>query len=165
MSKYENAKIYKMISPNGLIYIGSTTQTLAQRKASHKRKYKNFLLNKKDYTSSFLLFEEDENNIDIVLLENYSCNSKEELHKKEREYIDLYECVNLRIPSRPFKEYLGEYYLKNKEKIKENNKKAYERNIEKLKKINYCDCGGKYTHSHYNRHLKTKRHINYVNSL
>jgi predicted GIY-YIG superfamily endonuclease len=38
MPDYKNGKIYKLWSPQGdEIYIGSTTQSLAKRKAEHKQ--------------------------------------------------------------------------------------------------------------------------------
>ena len=44
MNKYNNAKIYAIKSnDNDKYYIGSTTQKLCQRFATHKNKYKNYL--------------------------------------------------------------------------------------------------------------------------
>lgn len=49
------------------------------------------------------------------LYENHSCNSKEELHKKEGEVIRLfkndenYDCINCKIAGRNNKEYYKEY--------------------------------------------------------
>lgn len=54
----------------------------------------------------------------IVLLEDYPCEDKEQLLKRERHYIESLICVNKRIPSRPQKEYKKLYREKNKESIK-----------------------------------------------
>ena len=44
MSRYRNAKIYKLVSnKNGLIYVGSTCLTLPQRLSQHERDYKQYL--------------------------------------------------------------------------------------------------------------------------
>jgi hypothetical protein len=86
------------------------------------------------------------------------------------------------------KEYGKEYYQENKDKIKEKNKEYYEANKDKIKiqtkeyrennkdkkkeyreenkdKLNQkyeCDCGGKYTHNHKSRHLKSQKHTKYI---
>ena len=68
------------------------------------------------------------------------------------------------------KDYHKEYYQANKEKMKEYDKKYHEANKEKMKVYkkkydeknnkNYdCDCGGKYTNKHKQRHLRTIKHI------
>jgi len=44
-------------------------------------------------------------NFQIELVENYSCETKHELHKRERFYIDNNECINHVIPTRTQKEY------------------------------------------------------------
>ena len=45
------------------------------------------------------------------------------------------------------------YQEKNKEKINERNSKTYK-----------CDCGVQYTYGHKARHLKSKHHIDFVES-
>jgi hypothetical protein len=57
MPNYQNAKIYKLWSPEGDdIYIGSTTQSLAVRKAGHKaKKTKNVVL--KSYLKNMMMLE------------------------------------------------------------------------------------------------------------
>ena len=104
MPDYTKGKIYKLVSPSGLVYIGSTVQRLSLRKAEHKRRYNLFSRHGIRFISSYELYKEGPENIDIILLENYSCNSIEELHKKEREYIENNNCVNINIPSRKKKE-------------------------------------------------------------
>ena len=58
----------------------------------------------------------------IELIENYPCNCKEELLRREGHYIKSIDCVNNVIPHRmeeERKEVAREYYYKNKEKILE----------------------------------------------
>ncbi len=75
MVAYENGKIYKIINENDeIIYIGSTTQSLAMRYSNHKHKSKN---NK------------------IILIEVHPCSSKEELLKKEQECMEQNKSCNL----------------------------------------------------------------------
>jgi hypothetical protein len=80
-----NGKIYKLeCYTTGLIYIGSTIQPLIQRLQGHKRDY-NYYLNGKNYITSFEIIENK--NYNIILLEEYPCDNKEQLHAKEAEYI------------------------------------------------------------------------------
>jgi hypothetical protein len=126
MPDYLKSKIYKLTSSNSNdIYIGSTTLNLCKRKAHHIADYKSYLLNKKKYITSFKIIEYG-GDIDICLLEEYSCNNKEQLHQRERFFIDNNVCVNKYIPTRTMKEYYEthkeekkEYIELNKDKIKE----------------------------------------------
>lgn len=100
MSKdfYKNAKIYKIVdNTNGNIYIGSTCKKLCQRLGQHVSSFKQYLSNKeyiKPYLTSFEILKNG--NYQIVLIEEYkTCENIEQLRKKEREYIDNIECVNL----------------------------------------------------------------------
>ena len=71
MVNYQNGKIYKIINEsNDIVYIGSTTQPLSHRYTKHKHKAPNHK---------------------IILIENYACNSKEELCMKEQEFIEQYD--------------------------------------------------------------------------
>lgn len=117
MTNYENAKIYKLWSPSkNLVYYGSTIQTLTERLSKHKDDHKN----KKNLASELVLNCED---YKIELLEDYPCKNRQELNKKEGEYIKANECVNKHIAGRTMKE----YYLDNIEKYKQYNKNNKQR--------------------------------------
>jgi hypothetical protein len=105
MVNYNNGKIYKMISSNGKIYIGSTCQSLAKRKAKHKSNYADWKKGQYPWTTSFELFDDAIHDVDIVLLESVACESKEQLHARERHHIESAECVNKYVPLRTKKEY------------------------------------------------------------
>lgn len=166
MPNYQKGKIYKIVDLNEeMIYVGSTCeQYLCSRMASHRASYKK--LNK--YYSSHDIFDKyGIENCKILLIENYPCNSKEELLKKEAEYIRQLNCVNKNISGRTkkewyednkdeiiecikqyqqdnkdkIKEYKKEYYEKNKDKIKENCKQYYQDNKDKIIECSkqYCD--------------------------
>ena len=67
----------------------------------------------------------------MVLIDYVPCNTKLELLKYEREYIEKYDLVlNTIIPTRNDKE----YYQDNKEEVNEKNKEYYKNNKEKVKK-------------------------------
>jgi len=130
MPDYSKSKVYKM-ECCGLTYIGSTTEpTVAHRLASHKRDYKRWGLGKAPYVSSYKLFELGEPI--IVLLESVNCNNRDELHRRERFYIETMECVNKCIPTRTKKE----YYQDNSGNILEKKHQYYEANIDKIKEYN-----------------------------
>jgi hypothetical protein len=99
---YKNGKIYKIVDKtNGNMYIGSTCQkTLAQRFSQHKSNYR---LKNRVYTSSFEIIKNG--NCEIVLIENYPCDNKDELHARERYYIEISNCVNKVIPIKNIKNY------------------------------------------------------------
>ncbi len=134
MPNYKDGKIYKMVSPSGLTYVGSTTQSLALRKGKHKGNYLRWKQGKKEKNvTSFRLFDEAVDDIDIVLLEEVKCDSKEQLHMRERHWIESLECVNKVIPTRTSGEYHAKYYYpKNREKILEYHKVYGEQNKEKI---------------------------------
>ena len=112
MPNYQNGKIYKIHSyRTDDIYIGSTTNTLSRRFSGHKSK------NVIGYgTKSYIILEYDD--AMITLIENYPCNDKYELEKRERYHIENNNCVNKHIPTRTDKE----YYEDNKDKIKQYHK-------------------------------------------
>jgi len=130
---YSKAKIYKLITihnPN-LVYYGSTVNELSKSKYVHKSHFKNGVLT----CTSSKLFELGLDDVEIVLVEIVNCNNKEELHARERFYIENNNCVNKVIPCRTQKE----YKIQNKEKIKIRNTKYNEYNKEniKIKHANY----------------------------
>ena len=142
MPDYSKSKIYKLVSNvSDEIYIGSTCQPLYKRKAGHKADYKRYLQGKGRYMTSFKIFEKGD--IEIILIEECNFYNKDELHRKEREYIEKIECVNKCIPGRTHKEYCEdnkdkiskiskEYKQNNKEKIKQQLKEYRETNKEKI---------------------------------
>ena len=99
MPDYSKGKIYRLVS-NEMIYIGSTIGSLSERKYKHKSdflQWKNG--NRKNYITSFKLFELNQE-VEIVLIEKYPCNDIEELHRRERYWIENSpNCVNKNKPS------------------------------------------------------------------
>jgi hypothetical protein len=85
MPNYQNGKIYKITSPStDKIYIGSTVQPLNKRFINHKSCY-NRGLNK----SSGKIIQYDD--CQIELIEEYPCNTKNELEHREQYYMNLYK--------------------------------------------------------------------------
>jgi hypothetical protein len=184
MPDYQQGKIYKIISPHtDKIYIGSTIkQYLSQRLAKHKSGFKAWKLGKENKVNSYDLIELGD--VEILLLEIYPCNSKDELISRERYWYDLNKelAVNKNRPHITYEEDLKfkrEHYIKNKEHylkqaetyrelnqdaIKKNSDEWYQKNKNRIKEknsiIHKCECGLEYTNQNKSRHMKTKIHLN-----
>lgn len=118
MVNYQNAVIYKLCCKDPTItdeYIGSTCNRY-RRKNAHKT----ICHNKNDCHHNFIVYKKIRetggwSNWDMVILEEYSCESKVQLHTKEREWIELRR-PNLNGVIRP--------------SITEEEKKQYERDLQ-----------------------------------
>ena len=120
MTNYNNGKIYKIVcNLTNEVYIGSTTQSLSKRLAQHVQEYKVHVRNNRSSTRSSQIIERG--NYNIILIEEVSCNNKEQLHRVERKHIEANTCINVVIPTRTHKEWLDV----NKEKVKAQ-KKIYD---------------------------------------
>jgi selenocysteine-specific translation elongation factor len=144
---------------SGLNYYGSTTQPLYKRLYEHKKYYKHSLKNECiTKLTAFKIIEGG--NFDIILVEEYPCQNKSQLERRERFYIESNECVNKNVPTRTQKEYQKanaesrkdkrikkynenkellneksrEYKKNNSNKIAEQRKEYYKANIENIKK-------------------------------
>lgn len=156
VNKFNSAKIYKIISPNSdKIYIGSSIEKyLSNRIANHKKKFRLWNNNKENkYCTSYKILECGD--ASIVLLENFNCNNRKELHTRERFYIEQNKdiCINKNIPTRTNKEYKNDY----KEYFQ-----GWKRGYNSTK--HQCSCSGSYTMDHRAEHYKTKLHLNHVNN-
>jgi len=192
---YSRTIIYKIVCRDLTIkdvYVGSTTN-FVKRKYMHKtfcnkEKYKehNFKIYK------IIRDNGGWDNWEMIEIEKYNCNDKREAETKERFwYEQLYSNMNTYRPLRTKEErkerktqYNKKYYQEKKEyfEIKKNewrkNNPNYdneyrEKNIVKIneyeKKRNSiktkCVCGSIYIKRQKYKHEKSKKHINYVNSL
>lgn len=95
----QHAKIYQIINSKGDRYIGSTTRKyLCQRMAEHVynskiRRSEGY--NKRTCCSSNKIFDDTE--FKIELLQDFPCNDKKDLYKREQFYIsNLKGVVNLK---------------------------------------------------------------------
>ena len=149
--------------------------------------------------SSFEIIKNNDYN--MVLIENYPCNNRDELYARERHYIEQNECVNKVIPIRTieeFKDIKKDYYVANKEKIikrvktynkvhkdnikvrqkeyYQNNKESYKEMVKQYQLKNKeaikakrtikhdCVCGMQYTLQGKTTHLRSKKHISFINN-
>ena len=135
MPDYSLSKIYKLVSNKTTdIYIGSCLMRLSTRLSNHKN-ISNTCASKKLFTNDAI--------ITIVLLENYPCNTKNELKARELFHITNNVCINA---NKPFvcdilisdrkeydKIYNKEYYTNHKEEAKEHNKAYYTNHKQEIK--------------------------------
>jgi hypothetical protein len=191
MPDYKNSKIYTIRCRDDptLIYVGSTTQQLSQRWTDHKKNAQNPKIH--DYTMKVYECMRN-NNFDsfyIELYEDYPCDNKEQLTKREGQIIRELGTLNKQIAGRTLQEYkednkdnknkyMREYHYKHQEKrseyhklyyeintdkIKEHGKQYREKNAEKIKEKKAqtftCECGCSLTIVAKSRHIKTKKHL------
>jgi len=161
---YKNGKIYTIRShQTEQFYIGSTTQPLTKRLTFHKSDYKRYLDGKFNFITSFDIIKFDD--CYIELLEEFPCESKMMLHKREGELIRKNNCVNKSIPCQTRKEYNKNHYVQNRDKIKEYKKEYYNNNVNKFLQKHTCECGGKFTYSTKAMHLRTIKHQKFINNI
>ena len=144
MPGYANGKIYKILNNcTDDIYIGSTTQMLCQRMRKHRNN------SKYDSYQNIPLYKcFREHGIDIFyieLIENYPCESKEELTAKEGQYIrELKPSLNKVVIGRTRQEWKQDnaehikihqqnYRDNNKDIIRERQQQYREHNADSLK--------------------------------
>ena len=127
MTKYS---IYKLTCETGKVYIGITQTKLNVRLIVHKSKTNTCC--SKDFI-----------NPTIELLEEFETEDKIEKSKKEREYIDKFDCVNIKKEYRTPEELKEDrkiinkkYKMLNPEKIKENKNNWAKNNKDKIKEKN-----------------------------
>ena len=159
MVNYQLGKIYKIeCNITGEVYVGSTCEPLlARRLAGHVSNYKRYLNGKGNYVTSFKILEN--NDYDIVLIEKYPCNDKDELLVRERYWTKQIECINKLKNQGLFNE-LGETEY-NKQYNKKYYEEHYEANKDRYNQKHTCECGGCYSFTHKSRHMKTAKHMKY----
>ena len=161
-NKYHKGKIYTIRSnQTNLYYIGSTTQDLYKRLYEHKKDYKLFNNEKKNYITSYEIVKYDD--VYIELLEIFKCENKNELNKREGELIRQYKdnVVNKYIPNRTSKE----YYQDNQDKISAKDKlnKEYRNKVKREwhdKKYKCDKCNIEICNGNKYKHNKTQSHLN-----
>ena len=128
MPNYQNGKIYCIRSPNTeQVYIGSTVDRLSRRITKHR--------SKANTTRSKLIFEAGDAYIELI--EEFPCNNKEQLSKREGEIIRATpNCCNCQIAGRTNAEYQKQYREANKEANKEYQTKYRQSNKDKIAEYN-----------------------------
>jgi hypothetical protein len=110
---------------------------------------------------------------------NYPNRSSKQYYNDNKQYYEEYrkqyyidnkekiseQCKQYNIDNRErYNEYQTQYRIDNKQQISEYKKQYYENNKEKLKIKIECECGALVRKEGINRHRKTNKHQNYINS-
>ena len=168
MSKYQHAKIYKIInSIDNLIYVGSTITPLNKRFSDHKCASK--LHPERKIYKHFMKLGID--HFEIKLIKNYPCADRTALDIEEERYKIL---LNAQLNTRrahqtaeqlkeQIKAETNKYYQKNRAKILLKKNEYYQNNRAKIRLRNnerlFCTyCGKTYAKANKSRHCKTKWH-------
>jgi hypothetical protein len=175
-------------------YIGSTTKNyLSERFVRHRNYYTSYKNGKQHkIVSAFILFDKyGIENCEIVLIENYPCATKDELRARERYWFDNIENCNINKPivieaDKPemykkqyqrklelHTDYNKEHYQRKLELHPDYNKIKYQKTLvsnpdfnEKRKQNKYtCECGIHIRIDSKLRHIKTKKHLDYIATI
>lgn len=154
-----NGKIYKIISAHSeLPYIGSTTDSLEYRFRKHIDKYNCWKGGKSNYNTSFEILKY--NDAYVELIEDYPCNSRQELEAREGSYIEIGKnCVNKQRAGSngDYSKYHSDWYLNCKDRQAEL-QKAPHRKAYRNKKIKCGECGIPYNRSCKQDHIRSDKH-------
>jgi hypothetical protein len=192
MPDYAKGKIYKILnSIDDEVYIGSTVEPLCKRMWQHKSEAKTKAKSKLHQHMSNTGIE----HFYIELVEQYQCNSKEELCSKEGEWIRKVGTLNRLVAGRTDEQYRQENKSKISESAKqrradnlietrEKDKEYRDANIDKVRewsKNNYirhqeqilqgiktrctCECGTDVNIHHIARHRGTTKHKQLMEQL
>ena len=161
-------------------YIGST-EDMITRNVGHKSRCNNE--NSECY--NFKVYQEIRanggwDNWEMVEIASVWKKATKTLFQIEQDYIDSYrttlnnrrayngEEYDKEYDKEYRKKYGKKYYEKNKdvikEKTKEYGKKYRKKNYDIINEKFICDCGGKYVKANKARHLKTKKHQDYISN-
>ena len=144
---YKTGKIYKVKGPTIIVdevaqepkcYIGSTADKLSSRMNGHRNAYKIYLRTKKGKCTIFDLFDEfGVENCKIELIENFECETVDQLKRREGEIQEqTVNRVNHNIAGRTLKE-------------------TYEASNKKNLIVSICECGGKMSNINKKKHFLT----------
>jgi len=163
-------KIYKIIhNQSNICYIGSTFSPLKKRWWNHKCSInKN---NKYDCSITQYFKKFGFENFKIILIKEYEVFDKLHLQMYEQLWMNKIKNINKLKAFNPLfkernKQVKKKYKANNKEEISIKNKEYYNREEVKAKyKEQFtCECGSTLTYIKRNRHLKSKKHIKYLDT-
>ena len=191
MPSFENGKVYKIVcNITNEFYIGSTEEpTLARRLADHVYRCKRWKVGKSRMITSYRII--DRNDYDILLIEKFPCDSRDELKARESFYQKQAKgdplFVNKKIEGRTSAEYNVDNREKmkkynadhkertkkweedNKERLFERRKQYREKHKERIKAKDAekftCLCGSCLRKRDKLRHERIKKHLDFLQTL
>ena len=192
MDKYSRGKIYLIRNRvnESLIYVGSTIERYLSKRFQKHKSHKG--------CSLYEYINNPDNNTNwdewyIELYEEFPCENKLQLCKKENEIIREKSTINKKgylteeikkENDKKYRENNKEYYKEYREKYRENNKEYYKEyckeycknNKDKKKEydkeyrennseIIICECKCKIKKNNLSKHKKSKKHIEFLNNI
>jgi hypothetical protein len=163
--KLYKSKIYKITSAQTTnVYVGSTCKSIEKRFYTHKAQYK---CHKKGgsaiYNTSFKILQFPD--AIITLIENYPCQTKAQLRRREGYWIqNTPNTVNRLVAGRTREETLKAHFASDK---CSKTRAAYMKSDGYKRRVidkHQCDCGGSYSLATQHKHNESKRHQLYVAS-
>ena len=158
-------RIYKITSREcDEVYIGSTTLQLNERLREHKHSYKSYLNGNHNYMTSFNIIRFA--TAKIRLIHEGVFEDRKALERLEGLTIkSTPNCVNKICVGRTKRE----YYEDNRDAIIQRVQKRYENKLQEIKawqmtKEVCVACGNEYTLSNKARHMKSKKHLDCIES-
>jgi|SRR5277367_421010 len=135
MVNYQTSKLYTITSEStNFVYVGMTTKVLSNRLGQHKVDYKLYKKGTRNFSPCYEIMKFHV--VRITLLENYPCNSKDELISRQMYWITKTPyCINLHFDAA----------INNSPIIK-------------------CICGKQYYESNKKRHLRSFDHLDGMNA-
>lgn len=144
-------RVYKIIcAQSNNVYIGSTFNTLRDRWRDHKNRYLEYIKNNSRTISIHNYFDKyGIDNFKIILIKEYEVVDRNHLETKEQLWLNKLKNINIQCAFNPFRRSKKMEYQIRKEKMN----------------IRYeCECGSSYYARHKYKHLKTKKHQNYISN-
>lgn len=144
------------------IYIGSTTKPfLSQRWAGHCYQFRLFAAGGRRMKLFEHMLAIGPEHFKIVLIEQYPCQSKDELRAREAHYIvTVSPALNERIPGGTRHDWNYRYEQRHPEQVRA--KRQRENQDPRRLAKNECECGGRYATKHKQAHFRTDRHQQYL---
>jgi len=163
---------YKIVNVNGdvdLCYVGSTANW-KQRKIQHKSDCCNPNSEKHNLKIYKTIRENGGwNEFKMIEIGRGEQLTLTQAHQKEEEYrVELEANMNTYKSFESMEDYKERkkfYRINNADKLKEYSKQYRIDNAYKIKEIYTCDCGGTYSKDSKHKHLKTKKHQEYIKSI
>jgi hypothetical protein len=180
---YSNTVIYKIVCNDPTItdiYVGSTCN-FTNRKYRHKSRCTNTNADSREI-KLYKIIRDNGGwcNWSMLEIEKFSCLDGNEARTRERYWHDQLSAVmNSNIPNRTHREYVKDYYERNKDKINQCSKEYREKNKDRIKgyvdknkdkikenreKTYICICGSIITIPHKNRHEQTNKHKSFISN-
>ena len=169
---YQNTIIYKIqhIEKDDLLYVGHTTD-FKERKHSHKKNV-NSTTGTKFKIKVYQMIRDNGGWDMFKMLEvvKFPCNDRREADAEEdkimRQLKANMNSIGAILDVDNIKQYGKQYREDNKDKINEKKKEFYKTNKERINATQaakcLCECGIQYTYSNKCVHVKTPKHLNYL---